>query len=35
MKDTEREVEGESRLPAGSLMQNMIPGLWDHALSQR
>ena len=24
---------GRSRLPAGSLMQNLIPGPWDHALA--
>ena len=39
MRDTERERErgrdtgrGRSRLHAGSLMWDSIPGLWDHAL---
>ena len=40
MKDTQREPErvigrGRSRLPTGSLMQDLIPGPWDHTLSQR
>ena len=40
MKDTARERgrdtgRGKDRLHAGSLMQNSIPGLQDHALGQR
>ena len=38
MRDTEtcRNVgRGRSRLPTGSLMQNLIPGSQDHAMSQR
>ena len=40
MRGTERERErdtgrGKSRLLAGSLMRDSIPGLQDHALSQR
>ena len=38
MRDTERGRDigrGRSRLPMGSLMQNSIPGPWDHTLSQR
>ena len=42
MIDIERERErgrdtgrGRSRLHAGSLMQDSIPGPWGHALSQR
>jgi len=38
MRDTEREADtgrGRSRLPVGSPMQDLIPGLWDHALSRR
>ena len=38
MRDTERGRDlgrGISRLPAGSLMQDSIPGLPDHALSQK
>ena len=46
MKDTEREREKErererererqrSRLPAGSPMWDLIPGLQDHTLGQR
>ena len=38
MRDTERGRDigrGRSRIPVGSLMWDLIPGLWDHALSQR
>ena len=40
MRETEREAETQaefwrSRLLARELMQNSIPGPWDHALSQR
>ena len=40
MRDTHRErgrdiVRGRSRLPMGSLMQDSIPGPWDHDLSQK
>ena len=40
MRDTQRERgrdtgRGRSRLHAGSLMWDLIPALWDHALSQR
>ena len=41
MRDTERERgeadigRGRSRLHVSSLMWDSIPGLWDHALSQR
>ena len=39
MRDTQRESRdigrGRSRLPVGSLMQDLIPGPWDHDLSQR
>ena len=40
MRDTEREREaetdrGRSRLPAGSLTWDSIPGLQDHTLGQR
>ena len=40
MRDTERTRDigrGRSRLPAGTgnLMQDLIPGPWDHDLSQR
>ena len=34
MRDTERG-RGRSRLPTGSLMWDLIPGPWDHALSRR
>ena len=36
MRDTEREVEtgrDRSRIPAGSLIRDLIPGLWYPALS--
>ena len=26
---------GRSRLPVGSLMQDLVPGPWDHNLNQR
>ena len=32
MRDTGR---GRSKLPVGSLMQDWIPGPWEHNLSQR
>ena len=38
MRDTKRGRDigrGRSRLPVGSLMQDSIPGPWDHDLSQR
>ena len=38
MRDTERGGDrgrGRSRLPAGNVMWNLIPGPQDHALSQR
>ena len=38
MRDTERGRDvgrGRSRLPAGSLMWDSIPGPWDYAQSQR
>ena len=38
MRDTEKGRDigrGKSGLLAGSLMQDSIPGPWDHALSQR
>ena len=40
MRDTERKRgrdigRGRSRLPTGTLMQDSIPGSWDHDLSQR
>ena len=36
MKDTGRDIgRGRSRLPAGSLMQDLIPGPRDHDLSWR
>ena len=38
MRDTERGRDtgrGRSRFPMGSPMQNWIPGLWDHVVSQR
>ena len=38
MRGTERDRDigrRRSRLPVGSLMQDSIPGLWDHNLSQR
>ena len=38
MRDTERDRDigrGRGRLPAGSLMQDWIPGPQDHDLSQR
>ena len=39
MRDRERERgrgfgRGRSRFPAGSLMRDLIPGPWDHDLSQ-
>ena len=37
-RHTERSRDigrGRSRLPTGSLMQDSIPGAWDHTLSQR
>ena len=38
MRDTERGRDigkASSRLPAGNLMQDSVPGPWDHNLSQR
>ena len=40
MRDTKREAKTDigrrrSRLPTESLMQDSIPGPWDHDLSQR
>ena len=38
MRDTERGGDigrGKSRLPAGSPMRDLIPGLGDHDLSQK
>ena len=37
MRNTQREAEiarGRSRLPVGSLMWDLIPGPWEHDLSQ-